>query len=167
MRGPPEYALLVAAVAAVLLAGPPTGCPTGTAMITGPHTGPIVLPRRRVRAGVGAGDHPAPVPYQHRTLVRGHDPQAAQDRHHSPVFDRYPRSARHRPIARLRPGPGRSRRATAKHEEFAISHNGRYLAFDTTATNMGLGHDDGQFDLCLRDMRGTVDPTGTAGQAPT
>ena len=52
-----------------------------------------------------------------RTIIRRHDRQTAQDAHRSPVYDRYPRSTRPRPIARLCPGLRRSRRIAAKHEE--------------------------------------------------
>ena len=46
---------------------------------------------------------------------------------------------------------------------FKVSHNDRYLAFNTSATKIGLGHDDGQWNLYLRDLTtGTITWHGTS-----
>lgn len=45
---------------------------------------------------------------------------------------------------------------------FRLSASGRFLAFSTSATNMGLGHDSGGFNLYVRDlMSGAVTWAGT------
>jgi hypothetical protein len=46
---------------------------------------------------------------------------------------------------------------------FGVSRSGRFLAFVTAATNVGVGHDNGQFNLYLRDLvSGSVSWQGTS-----